>query len=207
MQKGTALPLIVVTIALIGGIAYFFTGIFPNSAKTSPLTSPTPTPDQYQGWKTYTNNTYGFSLRYPNDWQTKEYKDYSTDFYDIDPNAKEATPGAAIVRFIRSADKADINEFQKLYKLEEGSQYAEPLDVHSQVTKNQNLQIGNYPAVDYFTDRAFSALEGPRGEFIHIVSINKENVILKFISHSKNREDQLRFKDPTFSQIISSIKF
>ncbi len=207
-KKGTALPLIVVVIALISGLVYLFVGILPGHKKalqSSP--SPITTPDPFQGWKTYTNKTYGFILRYPQEWNIKEYGDYSTDFYSIDPNEKEATPGAATVRFLKASEKVDVKEFDKLYKLDDGSQYAEPLDVRSLVTKNQNIQIGNYPAVDYFTDRAFSALEGPRGEFIHTLIVNKENTILKFISRSINREEQLRFNDPTFSQIISSIHF
>ncbi|MBI3341963.1 hypothetical protein HY024_02475 [Candidatus Curtissbacteria bacterium] len=206
MKKGTALPLIVVAIALLSGLVYLLIGIFPKKA-SQPLPSPIASPDKFGDWKTYTNKTYGFSLRYPRDWNIKEYGDYSADFYTIDTNSKEATPGAAIVRFLKSADKADVNEFQKINKLEDGSQYAEPLDVHSQVTKNQNLEIGNNAAIDYFTDRAFSALEGPRGEFIHTIAISKEDTILKFISHSLNREDQLRLIDPTFTKIISSIKF
>lgn len=208
MKKGTALPLVIVVIALISGIVYLFAGILPGH-KNALLSSPNPvtTPDPFEGMKTYINKTYGFSLRYPKDWNIKEYGDYSADFYDIDPSAKEATPGAARVRFIRAAEKIDIKEFDKLFKLEDGSQYAEALDVHSLVTKNQNFQIGNYPAVDYFTDRAFSALEGPRGEFTHTLIINKENTVLKFISKSPNREEQLRINDPTFSQITSSIRF
>ena len=86
-------------------------------------------------------------------------------------------------------------------------QFAEPLDVHSQVTKNKNLNIGKYPAIDYVIDRAFSALEGPRGEYSHVVVIDKDGAYLKFISHAETKEDQVRFNDPTFSEIVSSIKF
>lgn len=208
MKKGTALPLVIIVIALISGLVYLFVGILP-SHKKALVSSPSPasTPDPLEGWATYSNKTYGFSLRYPKDWNIKEYGDYSADFYSSDSKAKQATPGAALVRFLKAAEKIDIKEFDKLSKLEDGSQYAETLDVHSLVTKNQNLQIGNNPAVDYFTDRAFSALEGPHGEFTHTLIIKKDNTVLKFISRSVNREEQLRFNDPTFSQIISSIHF
>lgn len=206
MRKGTALPLIlIISFILLGSFGYFY--LRPKYSATHVVPTPSPIADPYPNWKTYTNKTYGFSLRYPPQWNIKTYDDYSADFYTVDPNSREATPGAAAVRFLRSSEKADLNEFAKIQKLEEGSQFAEPLDVRSQVTKIKNFEIFGLDAIDYVIDRAFSALEGPRGEFSHIVSVNKEGTILKFVSRSENKEQQTRFSDPTFSQLISSIKF
>ena len=208
MPKGTALPLIIiVSFILLGSFGYFYLRPKFSGKSLSPAPTTAPSPDPYPGWKTYTNKTYGFSLRYPPQWNIKTYDDYSADFYTVDPNSKEATHGAAAVRFLRSSEKADTNEFAKIQKLEEGSQFAEPLDVRSQVTKIKNFEIFGLAATDYVIDRAFSALEGPRGEFSHIVSVNYEGTILKFVSHSDNKEQQTRFSEKTFSQIISSIKF
>lgn len=206
MRKGTALPLFVIIILiLIGSFSFFY--LRPKLNNTSTIPTATPLPDPYSNWKTYTNKTYGFSLRYPPQWNIKTYDDYSADFYTVDPDSKEATPGTAVVRFLRSSEKADVAEFNKIQKLEEGSQFAEPLDVRSQVTKIKNFEISRLLSIDYVIDRAFSALEGPRGEFSHIISINKEGTILKFVSRSDTKEQQTRFNDPTFSQISSSIRF
>lgn len=207
MRKGTVLPLIIVlSFILLASFGYFY--LRPKFSGNSIAPTPTPSiPDSYPGWKTYINKTYSFSLRYPPQWNVKSYDDYSADFYTVDPNSEEATPGAAAVRFLRSSEKADINEFAKIQKLEEGSQFAEPLDVRSQVTKIKNFEIYGLPTIDYVIDRAFSALEGPRGEFSHIISINREGTILRFVSRSDNKEQQTRIYDQTFSQVISSIKF
>lgn len=206
MRKGSALPLITVAIFILGGLTYLFIILTHPQPKQQEATT-SASPDQYQDWNTYTNKTYGFSLRFPQKWSVKQTGDYSADFYSYYPNSPEATPGAAQIRFLRLSETVDLNEFNKIYKLDEGSQFAEQLDVHSLITKNQNSTLGSFPAIDFVIDRAFSALEGPRGEFIHVYEINKEGTILKFQSRSDNKEQQLRLSDPTFSQIISSIKF
>jgi len=41
--------------------------------------SPTPTPDPYADWKTYTNEEYGFSVKYPEDWFERD--ETKTDSY------------------------------------------------------------------------------------------------------------------------------
>lgn len=48
----------------------------------TPTTSPIPTQsltiDETENWKVYTNNQYGFSFKYPNDWQITQYGDPSS---------------------------------------------------------------------------------------------------------------------------------
>ena len=51
----------IVTLVIAG---YF---LFP-TIKDVVINTPTPTPDPYAGWNTYTNEEYGFSFRYPKDW-------------------------------------------------------------------------------------------------------------------------------------------
>jgi len=42
---------------------------------SSPLTLPTSTPDPTTNWKTYTDTKYGFSMKYPEDWEFKPCTD------------------------------------------------------------------------------------------------------------------------------------
>ena len=43
-----------------------------NRSETVPLTSPTPTPDPTANWKTYTNNNYQFTFKFPPQWVLTE---------------------------------------------------------------------------------------------------------------------------------------
>lgn len=170
------------------------------------LTSPTTelSPDPYGNWQTYQNKTYGFSLRYPQNWFVREYQQYAADILDTDP--KEATPGALKARFLASDHEADLAEFEKIQKAKKGEQIREVLDAKSTITKVADLKVGNYPAIDFTRDRTFTALEGPRGEFSHIYKIRKDEVILTFQSNSETETVQKR-SDPIFTKIFSSIKF
>jgi len=44
----------------------------PNIQPTTPKPSAEPKSDLMSDWKTYTNQTYGFKVKYPKDWQVKE---------------------------------------------------------------------------------------------------------------------------------------
>ena len=123
-----------------------------------------------------------------------------------DPNIQEATPSAIKVRYSRSTDKADIAEFEKIYKAKVGQDIYEPLDVKSIINKNKNFEVSNYMAVDYFINRNFSAPEGPRTQHRHIYEINKDGTILSFLSTAQT-EDEFKIFDPIFQKMISSLKF
>lgn len=103
MQDKTKIPLIIV-FAVVGVIGGFFLGQWytNNHAKTEVVkTSPTPkattskkastepsgttsaspsatkSADPYDGWKTFTDNTVGYKLRYPGDWTIKQVNNYN----------------------------------------------------------------------------------------------------------------------------------
>lgn len=206
MRKGFIPPLILITvpILIISGVAYLNSVKKTQTQITSPNTQATPTPDPYRGWKTYKNNTYGFTIRYPREWHVLEYQDYAANFYDTDP--KEATPGAIKVRFLRSQEKADLAEFEKIYNAKNSQEIREYLDVKSIITKIRNLEIAGNSEVEYEINRNFSALEGPKTEYSHVYEIDKEGTILKFISSDQTKELQQQF-DPIFVQMIKSLKF
>ncbi len=63
-----ALILISVISLLIAGIAIYFLTQTPKPEPQVLKTAPTPTPDPTANWKTYTNKTYAYSFKYPQDW-------------------------------------------------------------------------------------------------------------------------------------------
>jgi len=206
VSKGFALPLILIVLASIFvGVIYFrFKNKGPN--QTALVVSSPVSPDAYSGWKTYRNKVYGFTIRYPKEWFIKEYGDWAADFLATDPNIQEASPSAIKVRYSRSTDKVDLTEFEKIYKSKVGAGIYEPLDVKSIINKNKNFEVGEYAAVDYFINRNFSALEGPRTQHRHIYEINKDGTILRFLS-TAGTEDEYRIFDLIFQKMISSLKF
>ena len=206
-RQGFALPLILIVLAsiFVSGVIYFR---FKNkiSNQTALVVSSSVSPDAYSGWKTYKNQVYGFTIRYPKEWFLKEYGDWAADFLASDPNIQEATPSAIKVRYSRSTDKADIAEFEKIYKAKVGQDIYEPLDVKSIINKNKNFEVSNYMAVDYFINRNFSALEGPRTQHRHIYEINKDNTIIRFLATAQT-ENEFKIFDPIFQKMMSSLKF
>lgn len=163
--------------------------------------------DPLHGWQTYTNDAHNFTIRYPKEWYVKSFESDSADFTQNDPQKNQTSPSALTVRFSSSSNAADVRNFEKIYKLKDDQKILEPLDVRSQLTKNKNLKIGNFRAIDYQIDRTFSALEGPRREFQRIYEVNKEGTVLKFSNSSPTLEEQQKLNDVVLSQMISSLKF
>ncbi len=163
--------------------------------------------DEYPGWKVFTSPQHEFTIRFPKHWYIKEYGTYAADFVAVDPAKQESSQAAALVRFLSSSEIADTGEFEQKHKLKDNQKILEHLDVKSQLTKNKNLNIGGYEAIDYQIERNFSAPVGPRKEYSQIYEINKDGVILKFSAHSKSADELIRFNDSTLSQMISSLKF
>lgn len=85
-----------------------------NEPPSPPVSSPTlssppttqqssPTPDETANWKTYTNQEWGYSIQYPNDWEAKEYikpnhsfeVSKGEDFVGVFVNYEEVSCGSA----------------------------------------------------------------------------------------------------------------
>src|SRR5690349_20440727 len=84
-QQGFSATITVLCVVVLGGIALSSYSVLKNkdnSAKSVNSTAPIGTSqtnnselnkvDDYKGWKTYTNNKYGLSLRYPQEWRAEE---------------------------------------------------------------------------------------------------------------------------------------
>lgn len=203
-KKGFILPFVLIAAAL--AVSAF--GYFKLNSKYQPQEAPlvSPTPDPFGNWKAYVNNTYGFTLRYPEQWYIKVHANYAADFWAVDPNSKEATPGAIAIRFSSLEEVVDLRDFEKIYKLKDDETLRQNLDVKSIITKIRNFDVQGQRAIEYSIDRTFSAPEGPRGEYRHIYEIEKGDAVLSFLASRTTKSDHRKL-DPIFTKMFSSIKF
>lgn len=69
-QTGSAHVVIIVilVLAIMGLLGFVFWQNFIQKKATTTTSTTTTVVDQYSGWNTYNNSTYGFSLRYPANW-------------------------------------------------------------------------------------------------------------------------------------------
>lgn len=207
-RSGSILPIVILgTILLIftGGILLFR----PNFSQPSqnPQKSKSAVPDAYPGWKTYINTKDNFTIRYPSEWYLREVGDFAADFLSTDPQKVEASPSAVKVRFLRSREKADLKEFEKIYNLDNSQRTLETLDVRSYLTKNKNLEIDGIRGIDFQIERTFSAPEGPPKEFTRVFEFNIDQTVLKFSTGSSVVEEQYQINVLRLEKIISSIRF
>lgn len=207
-HKGFILPAL-----LIGSFIIIFTlgflslnANFSQKGKNLQISQKTET-DQFPGWKTYKNKSNEFTIRYPKQWSVVEYGDFAADFVDVSLKDGEASPSAIKIRYSKSAEIADIREFEKIHKLKNNQSILEPLDVKSLLTKNKNFKIGSHEAIEFQIERNFSAPQGPRKEFSQIYEVMKEKTIFKFSSHASQQEELVAFTNTIFSKIISSFIF
>lgn len=216
MPRGSAHALILLLLAviLIWSIVFlafknkhsFSSNKFLDSGKFLTPSSSQTIIDKYHSWKTYENEKYKFTIKYPTNWYTRQFSDLAVHFQETDPQIAEATPAAIKVRFIAESDASHIKEFEKIHAATKNEKIREPLDVVSIITKARDFEIsGNY-AVEYTTDRTFSALEGPPKEYRHTYSIRKDGTILKFIATGSIKEE-LQVYEKLFQLMIESINF
>lgn len=210
MPRGSAHATLLLFLAtvLIWSFAFvIFKNKFLNSIKPlTPSASQTLSIDKYYGWKIYENEKYKFSLKYPTHWYVREFGALAANFQETDPKAREATPAAIKVRFSAQSDPFALNEFEKIKRLELGGKIWEPLDVVSTITKTGDFEVDGNQAVEYLTDRTFSALEGPPKEYRHTYAIRIDGTILKFIA-AGNTKEEIQIYQKLFQMIIVSIKF
>lgn len=78
MQKGNIAVLAIIIVAVIAG--YFFTTNYSNNqTKINPIAPivqiPSPANAGTAQWKEYADTKYGYSIKYPNDWEAKDITD------------------------------------------------------------------------------------------------------------------------------------
>jgi hypothetical protein len=128
------------------------TPIVSTSATSTPTNSPIDTSD----WKTYTNNEYGYSLKYPSDWELKEYSNMEgSPITLISPETKKI-----IEQNTTSGGASISSEFQIDYypsitdEAENKANNYSALTIDELINKNSTLtkigttKLGNNPAID-----------------------------------------------------------
>ena len=82
-SKGFSHLILIFSIVAVGlaGIIYYsvqkgYLHLNPSSKTISSTVAPTTAPDVTANWKTYTNSTYGYSVKYPGDWTVSEKTDF-----------------------------------------------------------------------------------------------------------------------------------
>lgn len=125
MQKGQVFIWIIVgalVIAVAGGVL-FYTNYSNNRYKTPVITSQTPqptpvaTPDETANWKEYTNNKFGFVIKYPENLEvTMGTQDFVVAFEEsINSNLSGPLTGSTIeVDIQENPQRLEANEWAKL---------------------------------------------------------------------------------------------
>lgn len=183
----------------IGIIGYFWT-----LAKNKPINqnqsitiiSPSPTPDPTSNWKTYTNNKYNYSIKYPVD----SYKLFNT----------------TTDTFISVNDTGMENSFQDVLPFEIK---VFPMD-NTMLSINNDLfvRLGGY-SMDFLngiTPQSY-VLDGVNGYVIYGINagvsgierqiiVIKNNFVYDIQSNNSYARDEVRYKK-LFDQILSTFKF
>lgn len=100
--------------------------VTPDSSDTSGTTDNSDSSDETADWQTYTSDQYGFSFKYPNNW---EYKEDRSDRWNF--NISKTVPGMDI----------ELREKGKSYSVEASDVYAIGIFVENSSTSKTPLQI------------------------------------------------------------------
>ncbi|MCL5794834.1 MAG: hypothetical protein M1338_00530 [Patescibacteria group bacterium] len=134
---GAIAVILVVIIALLlgalGGYYYFKNkdGKSTNSTvTTTPTTTSSTSSSETASWKTYTNSTYGYAIKYPSDWAYREYPDTKSgagfrlasttsdpanELITIDLNARPAAQKTqSFAEYVKTAASASIQGYGDL---------------------------------------------------------------------------------------------
>ena len=207
----TVLVIIVVTAIIVGGYWFFISNKDPD---TSDLTGPVPKPqltaatpsatsstqkDDTSHWKTYKNEGYGFSIRYPNSWDYIDQTKFETQNCAPGPSVGEglALFGSKNLKCIGVAHMSlwdDKVEFV-VYSTTEFN----PLKAITE-EKYTELTVDGEKAVKNFMTETSA---GPRCTCTRIyINHNNEGFMIEFVN-----KDLKGNHNPIYDTILSTFKF
>lgn len=151
---GKSLLMFFLVVIIIGGVAYI---LFPSSFDsklsnrkmngvvyaTPPQVNMSADLTHTANWKTYTNTTYNYSIRYPSELDLS-----ATDtVQDIVANQSNGINGSVTAIKVHITVNQPVYEFDKLYAASENEVVQKTQNIH--IIKVKNLTVNNVKAVSY----------------------------------------------------------
>lgn len=209
-EKGFALPLVLVGVAVIaaivGTVVYFKLKSKPVSLTQTGFsqtqTVSPPNIDETANWKVYSDSKNGFSIIYPPDWFTfpEPLSGHGfSDVKDIDPH-DDYRYKIVVVNTYEGNDTFDASYSESLGSVTE--QKTPDGLLFSKRTKVENLKIDGQPAIK-FTEEGISP---PSDPFLATIIWVKKDTVFKIQLLQPTKELHDKYKD-TFDQMVRSFKF
>ncbi|PJE67671.1 hypothetical protein COU95_01115 [Candidatus Shapirobacteria bacterium CG10_big_fil_rev_8_21_14_0_10_40_9] len=167
----------------------------------TPKAVATPTPDETANWKTYTNTKYGYSIKYPPDFEIKEAEIANTPLIGgvsiLDPKARDEkiAPKYRLL-FGISLYRTENEAIEEIYK--------EPLSQY--LGQKEFANIGTIAWVELDGKRAVRTTGSSTGGFFdRVEAINKE---IKFnIEETAFTEEEREANKQTLNLMLSTFRF
>lgn len=208
-QKGFAPVLILVGILVLGmvaGGAYYFGKSQVSKPQPQnpviasqipqPVSSPSASPDETASWKTYTNNNFTFSIKYP-----VGILPYTENRIDTKDNL-----------FLRLSDlnserQASVNFYIQVYKNNDSLEKYDEKQFESSSDKNSLLVGGDKGFLYYHDPIAPNGLPEVPVVFSYDFFIKHAGAFYQISLNTERGEDFLKMKRDLFNQILSTFRF
>jgi hypothetical protein len=187
MQKTLVIILIVVIVALSGVI------IWQNLGSKSPaVNNQPPISDETADWKTYTNEQYGFEMKYPSDWSPIEITDslqrqhlyhFQTPDGEIVFNVGQESYTASLEEYINSTKNTLLNA--------EGGNYI--------VSEKKEITVDGRKAIEIPN-------RGNNYEEV-LIFVKNDNSIYEIVFTTKSNRDDVLILAEVLNQMLSTFKF
>ena len=223
-QKGfTPIIILLLIVAVLGAAGYFaYSRGYTNSflPKPSPIITPRPlltplptpkptsTPDPTANWKTYTNTTYKYSLKYPSDWEVQGEggEDPTQAFAPNFSSTCNFNGGDRCANLVISL----IGGYKEGENLEYYFNIGSNNDSHirtQDIISEKDIVVGGEKALEikYRLPKADIGYENEPAIEIHAVHDNSV-LLIQYGEEQKTSFSELKYED-LFNHILSTFKF